>query len=332
MRVFVFVNRVCEIGYRQTTALLIAAFYRKGHEVFLANVDGVSIHGKANQQDRPALFIDALRLDLSHQDASSRDVAQFAQSAGASGESQSLRVCDEDLVVIRTNPGRDLERSTLHTTFLETCQVAKASDIRVVNDPNRLSFFASKAAVAVLPAEYRPEMLVTNDMERVEKFIRESNRDCVVKPLLGSRGNDVIRVDANCENIAESLDRFENQSIVVQHFIDSEEPGDKRVVVLNGQILEQDEHVAGIHRVPAEGDFRANLHAGGTARLLKLTPEQRAAALAAASILYDAGVELAGVDLIGNKVIEFNVFSTGGLYDANQFSGIDFADLIIEGI
>ncbi len=46
----------------------------------------------------------------------------------------------------------------------------------------------------------------------------------------------------------------------------------------------------------------------------------------------DSGIQLAGIDLIGNKVIEFNVFSTGGLYDANQFAGLDFADLIVRAL
>jgi glutathione synthase len=63
---------------------------------------------------------------------------------------------------------------------------------------------------------------------------------------------------------------------------------------------------------------------------LQLSSQQREAVEHAAAILYADGIRLAGIDLIGTKVIEFNVFSTGGLYDASQFAGQDFAKRIID--
>ena len=120
--------------------------------------------------------------------------------------------------------------------------------------------------------------------------------------------------------------------MVAQHFVHSEVPGDKRVVVVGGEILEQNGNVGGIHRRPAAGDFRANIHAGGTAHPLSLDEEERESVEHAARYLHQNGVWLAGIDLIGSKIIEFNVYSTGGLFDANQFSGLKFEDVIVAGL
>ena len=328
MRVFVFVNRVQEIGARQTTALLIAAFHRQGHEVWLADVDGISLDG-SNATSSMQLRADAVQLEIPT-DADSAVVADFAKSATPDSFRQ-LAIGQDDLILIRTNPGRDLENLGKHNLFLELCQIAKSLGIRVVNDPASLTFFASKAAIALLPQQYRPQMLVTQKSEEAVAFAKDLGRECVIKPVLGSRGNNVIRIDSVTDRLEEELaDRFDKQSIVIQEFIATTEPGDKRVVVSGGKLLQHNGHFAGIHRIPADGDFRANLHAGGTAQPLSLSGAQREAALTAASLLFENGITLAGIDLMGTKVIEFNVFSTGGLFDANRFASFDFAESICQ--
>jgi glutathione synthase len=330
MRVFVFVNRVQEIGPRQTTALLIAALHRQGHEVWLADVDGISLVG-SNVAQQIQLQADVIKLHIA-EPFDSAAVASFAESINSSSFSE-LAITTDDLILIRTNPGRDLDNSGKHGLFLELCKIAKSFGIRVVNDPTNLAFFASKTAVALLPQQFRPEMLVTHKFDEAVAFIKDMNRECVIKPVLGSRGNNVIRISEATDGLQhEMAARFGDQSIVIQRFIDCDEPGDKRVVVLGGKLIEHNGHLAGIHRIPAAGDFRANLHAGGQAQPLTLSDAQRDAALTAASILYHNGIQLAGIDLIGTKVIEFNVFSTGGLFDANSFANFDFAENIISSL
>ena len=330
MRVFVFVNRVQEIGPRQTTALLISALHRQGHDVWLADVDGISLVG-SNATQQIQLQADAVQLRIAEpSDASA--VASFSESIDNNSFSE-LAITKDDLILIRTNPGRDLDNSGKHGLFLELCKIALSIGIRVINNPSNLAFFASKTAVALLPQQFRPEMLVTHKFDEAVAFIKDMNRECVIKPVHGSRGNNVIRISKITDNLPDELaSRFGDQSIVVQRFIDCDEPGDKRVIVLNGNLIEHNGHLAGIHRIPAAGDFRANLHAGGQAQPLSLSNEQREAALAAAAILKQNGIEFAGIDLIGTKVIEFNVFSTGGLFDANRFASCDFADKVVSSL
>lgn len=326
MRVFVFVNQVQEIGYRQTTALLIAAYCRLGAEVYLADVDGLSMLGAKLEQPNRSIQFSAFAIQIPVLDScDSNSIAKFAEMAEAN-QFSNVTIEMGDLVCIRTNPGRDTDRVSLHSAFLDLCCVAKLNGIRIVNDPSRLSFFASKASVALLPLEYRPEMLVTNNLKAAVQFIEESGFDCVVKPLMGSRGNNVLKIASSSPDTERLVrEQLQSQSIVIQHLVESDVPGDKRVVVVNGKLLEYGDHVAGIHRIPTAGDFRANLHAGGTAEPLRLSTFERDAALAAGSLLFDNGIQLAGIDLIAGKVIEFNVFSTGGIFDANRFANFDFA-------
>ena len=200
----------------------------------------------------------------------------------------------------------------------------------MVNDPAGLRFWASKSSLAMVDPAYRPVMLVSHDAEQVADFVDDAQVDCVIKPLVGSRGQDVILVKSNQAGLGERIrSTFGDRGVVAQHFVRADHAGDKRVVVVGGQILELDGWLGGIQRQPPERDFRANIHVGGTPHRLTLDDAARQTAEYAARILDVHGIWLAGVDLIGNKIIEFNVFSTGGLHFAEQDSGLSFSDEIV---
>ena len=329
MRIFVVVNQVDEIGFRQTTALLIAAMVRQKHEVWLASVDAFSVSATDQHAQPTQAVASAIKMNpCAH--CQSEQVESFAKSGAAS----SLQLIAEgDLILIRTNPGRDVSRTQLHESFLHLCIAAQAVGIRVVNAPENLRYFASKSSLVSITPEFRPAMIVTGDIQQAADFVNVAPTDCVAKPLFGSRGENVIRVSKSNQNLEEKLkSAFGSTTIVVQQFVTSDPPGDKRVVVVGGKILQADGHVAGIERRPASNDFRANLHAGGSAHPLQLSQGALAAATYAASLLNKHGIWLAGVDLVGDKIIEFNVFSTGGLYDSIKFSGVPFDDLIVESL
>ena len=180
MRVFVVVNQVSEIGFRQTTALLVAALVRQNHEVWLANVDAVSVTAQADQ----ATFARATRLPPAD-NCQSEQVETFAQSGTASSIQQ---IEQGDLVLIRTNPGRDIARTQIHESFLHLCIAAQATGIRVVNSPEHLRYFASKSSLVSVDPKYRPAMVVSSDLPKIIEFINNAPGDCIAKPLFGSRG------------------------------------------------------------------------------------------------------------------------------------------------
>ena len=324
MRVFVAVNQVSEIGFRQTTALLVAALVRKNQEVWLANVDAISVAALDGQS---TVYARAIKLPSSA-DCQSQQVESFAKSEAASSLQQ---IEPGDLVMIRTNPGRDIARTQIHESFLHICIAAQAVGIRVVNSPEHLRYFASKSSLVSVDPKYRPAMVVSSDLPQIIQFINQAPGDCIAKPLFGSRGENVIRVSKSTVDLESKLETtFGSTTLVVQQFVNADQPGDKRVVVVGGEILQVDGHIAGIERHPASNDFRANLHAGGSAHQLRLSEEAIAATQYAAKLLHEHGIWIAGVDLIGDKIIEFNVFSTGGLYDSIKFSGILFDEIIIK--
>lgn len=148
----------------------------------------------------------------------------------------------------------------------------------------------------------------------------------VIKLLEGTQGVGVVL--AETANAAESvIEAFNglNANILVQEFIKEAEGSDIRCVVIGGKV------VASMKRQAPEGEFRSNLHRGGTAERVKISPAERATAISAAKAM---GLNLAGVDLLrsnhGPVVMEVN--SSPGLEGIEQSSKRDVAGGIIEFI
>src|SRR5690606_26602207 len=97
--------------------------------------------------------------------------------------------------------------------------------------------------------------------------------------------------------------------------------GDLRVVVFKGSILECEGLPAAIRRRPKPGEFRSNLHHGGTAERAALSPAVRERAERCARMLHARGIALAGIDFVGDLIIELNIFATGGLKPARDLYG-----------
>ena len=289
------------------------------------SIRGVSLPEDSTTSDQVAAFVVPALAGIEPADSTI-----LPPEGGTTNEAHRYVVTASDTILIRTNPGRDPERHGLHDTFLELMAIAERSEIKVINQPAQLNRFASKSSLLLLEPKYRPDMLVTGDLEQITDFVRAAPSECVVKPVVGSRGKNVIRVaNDHADSTTLLATTFGDQQVVVQHFVAARHPGDRRVIVLDGEILEDSGNIAGIERHPATGDFRANLHAGGSAHPLQLNESEREAAQSAARLLFDHGIRLAGVDMIGDKIIEFNVFSTGGLYDGNRFAETDFTETIV---
>lgn len=148
----------------------------------------------------------------------------------------------------------------------------------------------------------------------------------VVKLLEGTQGKGVVL--ANTMKAAESvINAFKSLkvNILVQEFIKEADGKDIRCFVIDGKV------VGSIERKAAEGEFRANLHLGGTASSIKITAEERKIAINAAKAM---SLKVAGVDIIrskdGPKVLEVN--SSPGLEGIEDVTGKDVAGLMIESI
>ncbi|MGB5304680.1 MAG: 30S ribosomal protein S6--L-glutamate ligase [Gammaproteobacteria bacterium] len=163
-----------------------------------------------------------------------------------------------------------------------------------------------------------------DDIEDLIKMVHGA--PLVIKLLEGTQGIGVVL--AETEKAAESvIEAFLGlkANILVQEFIKEAGGSDIRCLVVGEKV------VAAMKRQAAEGEFRSNLHRGGTAALIKITPEERTTAVRAAKVM---GLNVAGVDILrsnhGPVVLEVN--SSPGLEGIETASGKDIADMIIEFI
>ena len=146
----------------------------------------------------------------------------------------------------------------------------------------------------------------------------------VIKLLEGTQGIGVVLADTerSAKSVIEAF-RGANVNILAQEFIKEAGGSDIRAIVVGGKV------VAAMKRTGAEGEFRSNLHRGGSAKLVKISPEERSTALRAAKAM---GLSVCGVDMLranhGAVVMEVN--SSPGLEGVENATGLDVAGLIIE--
>lgn len=149
---------------------------------------------------------------------------------------------------------------------------------------------------------------------------------CVIKLLEGTQGIGVVLGETKgaAKSMIEAFGGLK-ANILVQEFIKEAGGSDIRAFVIGGKVI------AAMQRTGAEGDFRSNIHRGGTAKTIRITPEERSTAVRAAKAL---GLNVCGVDMLranhGPVVMEVN--SSPGLEGIEGATGKDIAGMIIEFI
>ena len=319
MRIGFVVNERHEPSIEQTTTLLICAALRRGHEVLVFGV------GDLSSLDDGRLFA----LGCTPTATVPADLVLQLSSDKASRRS----LDDYDLCIVRTNPGRDESRRAQHVAALRLLESLDERRVRVINSPRGLSRALTKLSLLGLPASLRPRTLVTRDPAAIEQFLEQESARVVIKPLEGTRGRDVFALEptGSRANMKQIIDVVLRQGYaMVQEFVPGAERGDVRVTVVGGEIVELEGRAAAVARVPGQSDFRSNLHAGGTAQAVEVTPSMREAVDQIAPYLEREGLVHVGVDFVGGRILELNVFSPGGLYPSERLYLRDFSGAVIE--
>jgi glutathione synthase len=168
----------------------------------------------------------------------------------------------------------------------------------------------------------------------VRAFIADRDGHAVLKPLLGSGGESVFVIhpneDSNVNQIIEVICR--DGYLVVQEYLPAAEKGDMRMLLLNGRPLEVDGAYAAFRRLPSGSDPRSNTSAGGKEAAAEVGETQLAIAEAVRPKLEKDGMFFVGLDIAGDKLMEINVFSPGGLAGSRRFTGVDFTPVVIEAL
>ncbi len=237
------------------------------------------------------------------------------------------RPLDENTaVLVRTSPGRDLMRWQEHATCLSLLQTAAEHGAKVENSPMGLHRASSKLYLHRLDPEIAAPSFISAHPAALESYVDKAKGRVVLKPLRGSMGHDVFVVDKDQrENLHAILAHLTRVGYVVaQPFLPEVTGGDLRVIVLDGDVLSVGGEFAAVRRVPQKGSFRANVHAGARAVPATLSAAVKDRARRISAQLVDDGVRFAGLDFVGDTLIEANVFSPGGLTDTDAFYGVDF--------
>ncbi len=229
-------------------------------------------------------------------------------------------VRDVDVVLMRQDPPFDLSYITA-THLLERLE----GQTLVVNDPASVRGAPEKVFVLDF-AHYMPPTLIARRIDDVRDFHARHPGDLVMKPLHGNGGKAVIRVPADGSNLAALIELFDNAWIephMFQPFLPEISEGDKRVVLVDGEIA------GAINRRPGAGEFRSNLAQGGYAEATTLTTREEEICAAMGPELKARGLVFVGIDVIGGKwLTEINVTSPTGIVAIDKFNGTDTPALI----
>jgi glutathione synthase len=230
---------------------------------------------------------------------------------------------DVDVVLMRQDPPFDLGYITA-THLLERIQ----DETLVVNDPAAVRNAPEKVWVLDF-ARFMPPTMLTRSLGAARKFLKEQG-EIVIKPLHGNAGKAVFKVGADSANLAPLMELFNatyREPHVLQTFLPEVADGDKRIVLVDGEIA------GAINRRPGSGEIRSNLAAGGTAEATELTETEREICAAHAPELKRRGLLFVGIDVIGGRwLTEINVTSPTGIVAIDKFDGSDTAGRIWDAI
>ena len=171
-------------------------------------------------------------------------------------------------------------------------------------------------------------------MEEIKKFAKDEGGTIVLKPLVGSGGESVFLIrPETLPNLNQMIDAVSRDGYVIaQEYLPAAQEGDMRLFVMNGQPLRYKGKYAAFRRVRTGEDMRSNIHAGGHKRQAEVTDKiLRMAEIVRPKLVQD-GMFFVGLDIVGDKLMEINVFSPGGLGSAQSFEGVNFNYAVIRAL
>ena len=325
MRIAFFVNDFEREHAGYTTTVLAHQAAMRGHEVFyltpsdfvLRPDDSLCAHGrllpKKKYKDRDDFF---------------------ATLMSGKCKTEPIDLAGLDILMLRSDPSIDAETPwAAEAGILFGREAAKRGTI-VLNDPDSLGRAINKLYFQSFPSEARAETLITKHASDIKAFAKEFKNNIILKPLQGSGGTGVFKLDpgdaSNLNQMIEAIGR--DGYIIAQGYVPAAKKGDIRFFLMNGKPLQIDGKYAALRRVAAKDDIRSNIHAGGKAEAVEIgDTELKVAEIIRPKLLAD-GMFLVGIDIVGDKILEVNVFSPGNLGSCSRLAGVDFSVPIVESM
>jgi len=233
-------------------------------------------------------------------------------------------LADFNLILIRKDPPFDLEYLYL-TQLLERVE---RTGVLIVNRPSALRDANEKIFATEFP-KCGPATLVTQQIEQLKLFLQEQS-DIVCKPLDSMGGESVFRLrypDENASVIFETLTAHQTKMMMAQKYIPEIKLGDKRILMINGEPVKH-----ALARIPADGELRGNLAAGGRGVAQTLTARDYWICEQVGPTLRDKGIYFAGLDVIGDYLTEINITSPTCIREIDEQTGSNIAGMFLDAV
>lgn len=304
-----------------TTTQLAMNATNLGHEVWYVNLGDFSyapdenVHAQAysvpmRAYRSPTVYLNLLR---------SKEVIK-----------ERITLDDLDVLLLRNDPAQDvLERPWARLAGINFGRLAMRHGVIVLNDPNGLTQAVNKMYLQYFPEQVRPRTLISRNRDEIKTFIKEQGGTAVLKPLAGSGGRNVFLVDPSEKaNLNQIIDAVRTEGYVIaQEYLAEAVKGDTRLFLMNGKPLICKGRYAALRRVRegGNGDMRSNMTAGAVARKAQINDTMLYIAELIRPKLIQDGMFFVGMDIVGDKLMEINVFSPGGLNSLSQLEDRNFS-------
>ncbi len=217
------------------------------------------------------------------------------------GEAIDQPLAELDAILMRKDPPFDTEY--IYATYL--LERAEDKGCLIVNKPQSLRDANEKLFTAWF-SDCTPTTIVTRSADKLKAFYQQ-HQDVILKPLDGMGGASIFRLKPNDSNVGviiETLTEHQTRYAMAQTYIPEIKEGDKRILMIDGEPIDYC-----LARIPAKGETRGNLAAGGRGEARPLSDSDRAIAAKVGPTLKDKGLIFVGLDVIGDKLTEINVTS-----------------------
>lgn len=237
---------------------------------------------------------------------------------------QEIALKDLDVILMRKDPPFDTE--FIYATYM--LERAEVEGTLIINKPQSLRDCNEKLFTAWF-SDLTARTLVTRSSQRIRDF-HQKQQDVIIKPLDGMGGASIFRIkpdDANIGVIIETLTAHGTQYAMVQEFMPAIKDGDKRILIVDGEPMPYC-----LARIPAKGETRGNLAAGGTGVAQPLSASDMLIAETIAPELKKRGLFFVGLDVIGDKITEINVTSPTCIREIEAAYPINISGKLMDAI
>lgn len=308
IRVGIVMDPISRIAYKKDTslALLLAAQARGWELTYMELPDLYQANGQ------PRAKVCGLKVFANPQQWYTLDAPQ------------DIALADLDVILMRKDPPFNIE-FVYATYFLEQ---AERAGVLVVNKPQSLRDCNEKLFATQFP-QCNPPTLVSRRQDIIRDFVAEHG-DVILKPLDEMGGASIFRHrqgDPNLSVILETLTVHGTHQTMAQKYIPAITEGDKRILMIDGEPVDYC-----LARIPAAGETRGNLAAGGRGEARPLSERDRWIAAQVGPSLREKGLMFVGLDVIGEYLTEINVTSPTCAREIDAAFGTDIGGLLMDAI